>query len=203
MKFEDKKIPESLLTKFQAIASENGVWLHIVSEEGKQSLADLIAEGDRIQMSDKSFRHELASWTHSNRSRTKDGIPGYAFGISDLFSYVGPYVIRTFDMGKAQAAKDRELVTGSPVLVVLGTNTDQPRDWLNAGMSLAKILLTARAEDVWFSFLNQPIEVGALRGRVKTILSENWLPQLIMRMGYGKEVKPTPRRPVNEVLGDF
>lgn len=201
MKFEGKNIPESLLSRLQAITSENGVWLHIVSEDQKQSLADLIAEGDRIQMSDKSFRHELASWTHSNRSRTKDGMPGYAFGIGDLLSYVGPFMIRTFDIGKGQAAKDRELATGSPVLVVLGTNTDRRYDWLRAGMCLAKILLTGRAENVWCSFLNQPIEVEPLRGRVKTILHENGMPQLIMRMGYGKEVKPTPRRPVEEVLG--
>jgi hypothetical protein len=68
------------------------------------------------------------------------------------------------------------------------------------GMSLAKKLLMARAENIWCSFLNQPIEVGPLRGRVKTLLSQNGLPQLLIRMGYGKDVKPTPRRPVEEVM---
>ena len=67
-------------------------------------------------------------------------------------------------------------------------------------MALAKILLAARAENVWCSFLNQPIEVASLRDRVKTLLSQNGLPHLLIRTGYGKDVKPTPRRPIEEVM---
>jgi len=68
------------------------------------------------------LRRELASWIHSNRSRSKDGMPGYAFGYNDIISYMGPFVIRTFDTGKGQAAKDCQLAVGSPVLTVLGTD---------------------------------------------------------------------------------
>jgi nitroreductase len=200
MKFEDKEISDSLLSRFQAAASENGVWLHIAKEEQIPSLVDLIAEGDRIQMSDKSFRRELASWTHSNRSRSKDGIPGYAFGIGDLMSYVGPFIVRTFDIGKGQAAKDIELASGSPILAVLGTAADEPQAWLKTGISLANMLLVARAEKIWCSFLNQPIEVAALRDRVKSLTTNNGVPQLLIRMGYGDDVKPTPRRSVEEVI---
>jgi nitroreductase len=200
MKFADRKIPDSLLRQFDDAATENGVWLHLATEEQKQSIADLIAEGDRIQMSDKSFRRELASWTHSNRSRSKDGMPGYAFGVGDLMSYIGPFVVRTFDIGKGQAAKDRELARSCPTLAVLGTGTDEPQDWLWTGMALSKILLMARAENIWCSFLNQPIEVTVLRGRLSTLLGKDGLPQLLIRMGYGEDVKPTPRRPVDDVL---
>ena len=108
-------------------------------------------------------------------------------------SYMGPFVIRTFDIGKGQATKDRELATGSPILLVLVSATDEPRDWLKAGMSLAKILLMARAENLWCSFLNQPIEVGSLRVRVKTILNEEHLPQLLMRVGYAKRCETDPK----------
>jgi hypothetical protein len=37
-------------------------------------------------------------------------MPGYAFGYSDITSYMGPFVIRTFVNGKGQAAKDRQLL---------------------------------------------------------------------------------------------
>ena len=40
-----------------------------------------------------------------------DGMPGYAFGFSDVMSYLGPFVLRTFDMGERQTAKDTELTT--------------------------------------------------------------------------------------------
>ncbi|MDQ3838908.1 MAG: hypothetical protein M3297_06530 [Thermoproteota archaeon] len=129
---------------------ETTVWLHIAKEEGKKnSLADLIAEGDCIQLSDKRFRRELASWIHSNRSHSKDGMPGYAFGYSDIMSHMGPFVLRTFDFGKGQAAKDRQLAVGSPILAILGTKSDEPMDWLKPGTALSKMLLLARSENVW------------------------------------------------------
>jgi hypothetical protein len=127
-------------------------------------------------------------------------MPGYAFGFGDLFSYLGPLVIRTFDWGQGKAAKDRQLAAGSPVLAVLGTAEDTPSAWLAAGQALARVLLHARAENVWSSFLNQPIEVATLRPKVKALLKEAGVPQLVLRMGYGQEIKPTPRRPSAEVL---
>jgi hypothetical protein len=61
-------------------------------------------------------------------------MPGYAFGYSDITSYMGPFVIRTFVNGKGQAAKDRQLL-GSPVIAVLGTEHDESIGWLQAGMA--------------------------------------------------------------------
>lgn len=203
--FKDSNLEEPIISKLQSIVSKKGgdtiTWLQIAKEEvEKNSLADLIAEGDRIQLTDKKFRRELASWIHSNRSHSKDGMPGYAFGYSDIMSHMGPFVLRTFDIGKGQAAKDRQLAAGSPILAILGTRYDEPRDWLEAGMALSRMLLLARSENVWSSFLDQPIEVPELRLRVQEVLKEEGFPQIMLRMGYGKDVKPTPRRQVDEVL---
>ena len=128
-------------------------------------------------------------------------MPGYAHGITDLASYVGPFLIRTFDMGKGQAAKDMQLATGSPVLAVLGTDADEPLNWIQTGQVLARILLRARAENVWASFMDQPIEVPELRLRLREVLGRTaGFPQLLMRLGYGKDVMPTPRRNTDEVV---
>ncbi len=113
-------------------------------------------------------------------------------------SLAGPFVIRTFDTGKGQAAKDSQLAEGSPVLAVLGTEDDTPPEWLAAGQALARVLLRARAEGVWASFLNQPIEVPELRPRLRDAIGQSGFPQLLLRMGYGPEVRPTPRRPAEE-----
>ena len=207
LKFEDRELEEPLISKLRSTVTEEGggaidTWLHIAKEQDeKNSLADLIAEGDRIQLSDKRFRRELASWIHSNRSHSKDGMPGYAFGYNDIMSRMGPFVLRTFDFGKGQAAKDRQLATGSPVLAILGTKSDEPMDWLRAGMALSRMLLLARSENVWSSFLDQPLEVPKLRAKVQEVLKEEkGFPQLLMRIGYGQDVKPTPRRQIDEVL---
>jgi hypothetical protein len=200
-RFHDRKLPATFQAELQGVAVTEGTWLEIVDgEHDRNRVADLIVEGDRIQMANKSFRRELAAWTASNRSDRRDGIPGYGFGMSDLISLAGPFVIRTFDLGGFQAAKDRDLAHGSPLLVVLGTEDDTPRHWLAAGQALGRILLRARADDVWASFLNQPIEVESLRPKLLELLDRAGYPQLLLRMGYGQTVKPTPRRAVEDVV---
>ncbi len=76
-------------------------------------------------------------------------MPGYAFGYSDIMSHMGPFVLRTFDFGKGQAAKDRQLAVGSLILAILGTKSDEPMNWLKPGTALSKMLLLARSENVW------------------------------------------------------
>jgi hypothetical protein len=199
--FSSDPIPEKLIAALETVADSEGTWLQAIrDEETRYAMADLVASGDRIQWANKRFRLELAAWVHANHSHRGDGIPGYAQGIDDLMSYAGPLVVRTFDMGEGQAAKDRQVATGSPALMVLGTQGDTPRDWIAAGQALAKVLLRARVEDVWASFLNQPVELPDLRTRLAAVIRCAGFPQLILRFGFGQEIKPTPRRPVAEVL---
>ncbi|MBI3849952.1 MAG: nitroreductase [Verrucomicrobia bacterium] len=199
--FSDDPLPEALLAALQRTAEKESATLRFVREEElKHAVADLVAEGDRWQWGNQAFRRELAKWVHSNRSAARDGIPGYAQGIDDLMSYAGPLVVRTFDMGDGQAAKDHEVATGSPALAVLGTVGDSPREWLAAGQALAGVLLRARVEDVWASFLNQPIEVPYLRMKLHQLVPTRDFPQAVLRFGFGKDLKPTPRREVDAVL---
>ena len=127
-------------------------------------------------------------------------MPGYSFGFNDIMSLMGQFVLRTFDAGKGQAAKDRQLAAGSLVLAILETNSDEPVDRIKVGLALGSMLLFARSENIWSSFLNQPIEVPELRGRVRDVIKKQGFPQLLIRMGYGQEIKPTPRRSVDEVI---
>jgi hypothetical protein len=85
-------------------------------------------------------------------------------------------------------------------VVVLGTDGDTLGDWLNAGQALERVLLRARASSVWASYLNQPIQVASRRPRLAQLLQHVGYPQAMLRLGYGPDVKPTPRRMVDDVL---
>ena len=199
--FPADPIPASLLIALESATQAESAWLRFLRDEDvRYAVADLIAEADRRQWANKRFRLELAAWVHPNRRSSRDGIPGYAQGVDDLLSYAGPLVVRTFNMGEGQAAKDHEVATGSPALAVIGTDGDQPVDWLAAGQALARVLLRARVEDVWASFLNQPIELPDLREQFRQTIGHKGVPQLCLRLGFGEDVKPTPRRRVDEVL---
>ena len=199
--FDDRQVPERLLAQLQAAAAEEGACLHIIDGRyARSAVADLIEEGDEIQWSDPHFRRELAAWVHPNRSRSRDGIPGYALGMPDLLSYVGPIAFRTFDLGKGRATKDRQLALSSPSLALLGTVADGPPAWLAAGQALGRLLLRARNDGIFASFLNQPVEVAELRPKISVIVGTQDFPQILLRLGYGKQPRPTPRRPVSEIL---
>jgi nitroreductase len=198
--FEDRLIPQADKDTLVEAAQQEGARLHLFEAEAqKDELATLIARGDRIQASDSSFRRELAAWIHPNRSKSRDGIPGYAQGMGDLESLAGPFVVRTFDWGSGQAAKDRQLAEGSALMAVLTTEDDKVTDWLRAGQALDRVLLTAESQDIHASFLNQPIELPSLRDEVAGMVDAG-IPQILLRFGYGPPSRPTPRRPVHDVL---
>jgi nitroreductase len=198
--FDERALPESLLDKMTAIATQEGAWIHIVSSEAREALADLIAEGDKMQGSDPAFRHELADWIRRDRGNHEDGIPEHSLGVTGVAAYLGPLLIREFNWGKSQAKKDHQRAVEAPSLVVLGTPGDATEDWLHAGQALAHILLKARTEDVWSSYLNQPVEVPSLRPKLRELIGQAGWPQLVIRFGYGADPGPSPRRPVESVL---
>jgi hypothetical protein len=199
--FADDTIDGLRLQKLKSIASEEHINFQVIEEEGiREEVIKIIEQGDKIQAANKSFCRELAQWVHPNRTNSKDGIPGYAFGMGDLISFGSPFFIGNLNWGDIQAGRDRNLVKGSPVLAILESKNDSPVDWLHTGMALEKLLLRASSEGIAASYLNQPIEVPELRDKLKELLGLKGHPHLIIRMGYGKEVKPTPRRDLEEVL---
>lgn len=198
--FEERPLSAAQVEALIAAVEGESAWLHIVDGDARATVAGLIAEGDRRQWADRRFRRELAAWTHANRSDHRDGMRGYGFGFGDLMSAAGPVIVRTFDLGKGQAARDRDLATGSPLLLVLGTAEDTPLAWLAAGQALAAALLRAAVDRVDASYLNQPIQVAELRPQLGEAIGHPGFPQLVLRLGHGPSVRPEPRRPVHEVL---
>ncbi len=199
--FERRSLPGQLGPALEAAAQAEGVWLHLFrTNQARLAVADLVAEADRLQMADKRFRRELAAWLRPNWSDRGDGVPGFALGHGDVMSAAGPLVVRTFDVGGGQAARDRELAVGSPMLMLLGTARDSSTDWLAAGQGLARVLLRAQVDGVSASFLNQPVEVGDLRLRLLNLAGRAGFPQILLRFGYGRETPATPRRSPSDVL---
>lgn len=199
--FEPRLLPAALGTALESAAQAEGAWLHVFrTPEARSAIAGLVSEGDRIQMADKRFRRELAAWLRPNWTGARDGMPGYALGLGDVMAAAGPLIVRTFDVGRGRAAHDEELAEGSPLMALLGTPQDTPQHWLAAGEALAHLLLRAQVDGVSASYLNQPIEVLELRPRLQLVAGRPGYPQMLLRLGVGREAAETPRRPVSDVL---
>jgi nitroreductase len=195
-------VPDVLREEALAAAARAGDarlhWLDSVA--ARHAVALLVSEGDRIQMADAAFRHELAARMRSRHGASRDGMSGAAFGMPDLLSFAAALVVRTFDVGAGQAAHDMALAEGSPVLAVLATERDTRRDWLAAGEALMRVLLAVTAGGFTASFLNQPIEVASLRPKLAAAAGAAGVPQILMRIGRGPKPVPAVRRPVRDVL---
>lgn len=171
-----------------------GAWLRpLVDEETRHTAAQLVSEGDARQWSNPHWRRELAAWMHPRRRGDGLVVPALAASVAQV-------VVRTFDLGGGVGAKDRQLAQGSPLLAVLVTDSDDPRDLLRAGQALQRVLLVACREGLQASYLNQPIQVAALRPELGKLVGARF-PQILLRLGYpGEELPPSPRRPVEQVL---
>lgn len=202
--FEQRPLSLRLLNALRYVARREDAWLEIIEDPlEREAVGNLVAEADRRQFADREFREEFSSWMTPNRCERRDGIPGYGFGFPDKLSKLGPVVTRHVNSGRIRGKRDRRTILRAPAVAVLGTDDDGPVDWLRAGQALARVLLRAQSDGVFTSHFNQPIEVSALRPRlVEAIGRSSGFPQLLLRLGYGHELTPTPRRAVAEVLAE-
>lgn len=193
--FQERALPVALPEALANAAEKEGAHLRFVEAAAeRKAVGELIGEADRMQWSDKRFRHELAAWVRTTTTTSYDGVQSNLLDMGDLNSYAVPHVIRTFDLGSGQAAKDFESVTDTPALVILATEGDTPANWVAAGQALARVLLRAAVEGVSASYLNQPIQVPPLRDTLNVLTGSARYPQVMLRMGYGPNMPPTPRR---------
>lgn len=109
-------------------------------------------------------------------------------------------VVRSIDMGARTGAQDRRLAASAPLLVALGTEGDDARDWLRAGQALERVLLEARAQGLQAGFLNQPVQVPSLRPKLQSLLGAG-VPQVVLRLGHpAEDLRAAPRRALDEVI---
>jgi hypothetical protein len=60
--------------------------------------------------------------------------------------------------------------------------------------------LIARASGVWLVEFNQAVELADLCTGLRERLELRGYPQTVIGLGYGAEVPPLPRRPLDEML---
>jgi hypothetical protein len=192
--FVVRELPVGLPDELRAHAHAEGAWLELLDDDRRERLAELIAEGDRMQWADRHWRRELASWMHPRRC-------GDGLVTPELIAPLARVTVATLDVGMPSAERDRERAQRAPALFVLDTHGDHPRDWLVAGMALEHVLLHAAARGVQAAFLNQPIQVAELRMHVAALLERPCFPQIIARLGHPAcPAHPTPRRPLADTI---
>lgn len=186
--------PEHVAALTDAATAEGAWFAPLRDEAARAEAAALVAQGDAALWQDPSWRRELSQWMHPRRKGDGLTLPWLTLPAARL-------VVRSFDMGGGVAAHDAHLAGGSPLLAVLGTEGDTPREWLIAGQALQRLLLRGVGLGLQASYLNQPLQVAALRPRLAALSGKGGAPQILLRMGYtGDRLVPSPRRRVEDMI---
>jgi hypothetical protein len=84
---------------------------------------------------------------------------------------------------------------------VFVSEKNEPAYWAEAGRCAQRFALQATSLGLQHAFINQPVEVPAMRGQFATYLGIGGRrPDLVMRFGYGPQLPKSLRRPVEHVL---
>lgn len=195
-------IDKNILQELRSLEIRN-TYISIISQNEKMAqLSDVAVLASIESLVDTEFRRELSHHVKHNMTNSKVGMPGFSLGIPTPVSFLLPLLIRLFNMEKA-ARKQNEFLfkKHTPYIVVIMTDCDERKNWLEAGQLFEQFALVCTKHGISVSPWGAPIQVGEFHKNLQEILKTKMRPQIFFRMGYAtKPSKHTPRIPNNEVL---
>jgi hypothetical protein len=195
-RFSAQRVTPLALDALKDAAQWPGVRLHLLAQDDqRQAAAALVAQADKDLWSNPHWRRELAAWMRPRQQRDGLPVPGYALALTQM-------LLRNFNLGGGQAAKNYQLALHSPVLALLCTDADTGASWLTAGQALQKLLLTAVGHNLQALYLNQAVQVPSTRKQLAALAGKNTrYPQILVCLGTPAEPAPAKaRRAVAEVM---
>ncbi|MFJ9908817.1 Acg family FMN-binding oxidoreductase [Streptomyces sp. NPDC101152] len=200
--FRPDPLPVTLIEELQEHARHEGTELSPLSTtEDLRRAADLIRTAEAVRRSRPAYSVELANWTTPRGSARHDGLPPSTYPRDpDTTAFAGRDYAAHARLGYGGDISPHPARPTLGLAALLDTGQDLPEDWLRAGQGLQRVLLHAAAHRVCAALHTQPLELPALREQLGRTCVAGRHPQMLLRFGYGGLVRPTPRRPVRDVL---
>ncbi|NUU23511.1 MAG: hypothetical protein HOV68_18690 [Streptomycetaceae bacterium] len=179
-------------------ARDEGAWLRVVTwDPAYEHLLTLIREATGLE--GEHLRDERAQWVDApDAAHRRDGVPADSLGPVPA-DPTG--AVRDLAVGRDVAGRGTIAFETHPMLAVLESRGDALADWLAAGQALLRVLVTATRHGISASFANQSLEDPDLRKEIASEAAHYGHPQMVMRLGLGGNVPPTPRRAISDVVG--
>jgi nitroreductase len=201
--FHDRPVSQAIADELARCARRERATMHRLVPDDKRRLAELVAAADRAQYADPAFRDELARWLVGTGSLRRDGIPFAEKEYGSSLPFTVARRLRTLDLGETFGELEQALIAGSPLVVVMSTQRDEPIDWLDVGQALQAVLLRATTHDLSAAFLGQVLEEPDLRDEIQSLLGVTASPQVVLRLGYADPVtRLAPRRDLDDMLDE-
>lgn len=194
-----------LLKTLEAAGRGNGVELRLLTE--KKDLEKILAyvvEGNTAQMSDPAFTEELKAWIRFGSDeavRRGDGLFARSSGNPAAPRWLGLRLFDLFFSVQNENDKYARQIRSSAGIAVFASDRNTREQWVEAGRCFERFALQATALGMKTAFINQPVEVIALRPRFASDLGlGDRRPDLVVRFGYAPDMPRSLRRPLDDVL---
>ena len=202
--YDGTPIPTTDLDQVQAVPLEPGVVLHVITSPTElTTVGEYVNQGNLRQYADPAFVDELIAWVRFNKKEalaSRDGLYAPSSGNPEVPRWLGQLVVAGTQPPQ-QADADAAKLRSSPGAVVVASESDDKTAWVRTGQVYERLALTMTALNITSAFLNQPIEVAAVRGQFQSALGLGAaLSQLLVRVGYAAPLPRSLRRPVEQVL---
>ena len=203
--YDGKALSSDELTLLQRAGSSDTVRLLMLTERAAmETTLEYVIQGNSAQLADAAFVKELKDWIRFNGSdavRTRDGLYSVTTGNPNIPSWIGDLAFRWLLTAKGENDKYARQVRSSAGIAVFVGQTADKAHWVEVGRCYERFALQATALGIRNAFLNQPVEVAALRPAYAAALGlSGQRPDLVVRFGRGLVLPRSLRRPVEAVL---
>ena len=203
--FDGKQLSNNDLKLLEQAGQGDGVQLILLTEKASMEKAlEYIVQGNTAQMNDPAFVSELKAWIRfgdAEAVRTGDGLFSRASGNPSVPRWVGSPLFSAFFQTGSENEKYVKHVRSSAGIAIFASQANDKAHWIEVGRCYERFALQATALGIRNAFLNQPVEVSALRPQFASFLGiGDRRPDLVVRFGRGPEMPRSLRRSVGAVL---
>lgn len=203
--YDGKLLSSAELTRLERAGSSDRVRMMFITERvGMERVLEQVVQANSAQMADPAFVRELKDWIRFNGAdavRTGDGLFSATSGNPTVPAWLGERAFNLFFTAKSENDKyARQIRSSGGIAVFVGQAADKAH-WVEVGRCYERFALQATALGVRNAFVNQPVEVAAMRPRFSSVLGLGaGRPDLVVRFGRGPAMPQSLRRPVDAVL---
>ena len=190
---------ESFEPMLRRMVDADAVRLDAVADELRPQLAQASQLTEALRLYDLSYHAELQWWTAP--FVVADGIPHSSLvsaAESDRVDVGRTFPVTHHPERRAEVNEDHSKI------LVLSTYDDTHDSVLRCGEMLSVVLLDATMAGLATCTLTHITEVPASRGIVAALITQDTIPQVLIRVGLAPAIDdvppPTPRRPLSDVL---
>ncbi len=188
--YDGSAVSPAELSRLAEAARMPGVDLILITDPGQMAqLGDLIATGNTAQIADPAFMAELKQWmrfTPRHALDPGDGLFSATSGNPVMPNWLGRLVLDWAYTAEAENKTNTAKITSSAGLAVFVAAKEDAEHWVQAGRVCQRFALQATAMGLKQAFLNQPVEVAALRPELAALIGvPGRRPDLVMRFGRG------------------